>query len=105
MSQFETPYLAMLKYFLLRFKAYLSIKLTADLHLVPVSETRNYSRLLCAIHGNTATCARVTNLWETVTITIFTLPLIMKGTGGNIFDKDLKVRKKQCFPGSSIFSS
>jgi hypothetical protein len=102
-SQFEIPYLAMLKYLLLRFKVCLSIKLTADLHLIPVSETRNYPRLLCAIHGNTATCTRVTNMWETVTITIFTLPLIMKGTGGYIFRQRPQSEKETMLPWSVHF--
>jgi len=86
----------MLKYFLLSIKVCLSINLIADLHLVPISEPHNYTHLLCAIHGNTATFTRGTNTWETVTITIITLHWSWREPEATVFDKDLKVRKTQC---------
>ena len=91
-------------YFLLSFKVCLSINLTADLHLVPISETHNYTRLVCAIDGNTATFTRGTNTWETVTTTIFTLHWLWREPEATVFDKDLKVRKTQCIHGPTIFS-
>jgi hypothetical protein len=94
----------MLKYFLLRFKVCLIINLTAELHLVPISETLNYTSLLCAIHGNTGARTRGTNTWETVTTTIFTLHWLLREPEATVFDKDLKVRKRQCIPGPTIFS-
>jgi hypothetical protein len=82
--QFETQYLAMQKYFLLSFKVCLSIKLAADVRLVPISETRNST-------------APVNYSWEqSYMYTCYThvrnvehsdlyAALVVTGTGGNIF--------------------
>jgi hypothetical protein len=105
-SQFETPYLAMLKYLLLSYKVCLNIKLTADLHLVYQSLKPVTTQASCAQFMGTQLHVHVLQAcgkqWPSRSSRCHWL---WSEPEAVFFDKDIKVRKKQCFPGPSIFSS